>query len=157
MVAVVGIIAFAQLGPESSSGATSPAAVRQRATTLDAARASVPLPRSSSDPSPHTVMPPIDASRASRGSPRTVAPGATDDDTWAALARCESSGNPSARSGNGRYSGAFQFSDATWQGLGYEGRAADHPYGVQLEAAKRLQARSGWGQWPRCARRLGLR
>ena len=27
---------------------------------------------------------------------------------------------------------------------------------TQLQAAKRLQARSGWGQWPSCARRLGL-
>ena len=79
------------------------------------------------------------------------------DALWTALARCESSGNPSARSADGQYSGAFQFSDATWQSLGFDGRAAEAPYEVQLAAAKRLQARSGWDQWPRCARRLGLR
>jgi hypothetical protein len=26
-----------------------------------------------------------------------------------------------------------------------------------LAVAKRLQARSGWGQWPVCARKMGLR
>ena len=76
---------------------------------------------------------------------------------WAALARCESDGNPSARSAGGRYTGAFQFSNATWQSLGYSGSAADHPYEVQVAAAQRLQARSGWDQWPRCSRQLGLR
>lgn len=75
---------------------------------------------------------------------------------WTALARCESGGNPTSRSKTGRYTGAFQFSNATWQSLGYSGSAADHPYDVQLEGAQRLQARSGWGQWPRCARKLGL-
>jgi soluble lytic murein transglycosylase-like protein len=87
--------------------------------------------------------------RASRGGVR--------GDIWAALARCESGGNPAARSANGRYTGAFQFSDATWHGLGYDGSAADHSYDVQVAAAQRLQARSGWGQWPRCSRQLGLR
>ena len=37
------------------------------------------------------------------------------------------------------------------------GNPVDYDYGTQLAAAQRLQARSGWGQWPHCARRLGLR
>lgn len=78
-------------------------------------------------------------------------------DVWSALARCESGNNATSRSANGLYTGAFQFADATWQSLGYSGEAADHPYATQLEGAQRLQARSGWGQWPRCARKLGLR
>lgn len=77
-------------------------------------------------------------------------------DVWAALARCESGGNPRAVSSSGRYRGAFQFSLATWQSLGYAGDPIDHPYEVQLQAAQKLQARSGWGQWPSCARKLGL-
>lgn len=82
-------------------------------------------------------------------------------DVWTALASCESgdgrgSYDPTARSASGRYTGAFQFSDATWQSLGESGSAASHPYSVQLAAAKRLQARDGWGQWPRCSRKLGL-
>lgn len=88
---------------------------------------------------------------------RSSRPRVSGDGVWSALARCESSGNPGSVSADGRYSGAFQFSDATWHSLGMEGRAADHLYEVQLEAAKRLLARSGWSQWPRCSRRLGLR
>ncbi|HVF33453.1 MAG TPA: transglycosylase family protein [Acidimicrobiales bacterium] len=164
MLAVTGVVAFAQLGPDSSSGAASPSpssvvapaapavgrvAPRMRATAVDQARASLPLPKASlaDPPAPRRAVSP----RASRSS------GAGRGDVWAALARCESGGNPSARSANGRYTGAFQFSNATWQSLGYGGSAADHPYEVQVAAAQRLQARSGWGQWPRCARRLGLR
>lgn len=77
-------------------------------------------------------------------------------DIWGALARCESGGNPRAVSSTGRYRGAFQFSIATWQGIGETGDPIDYSYEHQLAAAKRLQARSGWGQWPRCSRRLGL-
>jgi hypothetical protein len=78
-------------------------------------------------------------------------------DIWAALARCESGGNPRAVSSSGSYFGAFQFSLNTWHGLGYSGNPIDYPYETQLAAAQKLQARSGWGQWPVCARKLGLR
>lgn len=94
------------------------------------------------------------APKVSRGTPRSTTVAASD--VWGALARCESGGDPLSRSAGGRYTGAFQFADATWRSLGYSGSAADHPYAAQLEGAQRLQARSGWGQWPRCARRLGL-
>lgn len=165
MVAVTGLVAFAQLGPDTSSGAASPpravarpasvpaspATPRVRATAVDHARSSLPLPRAAT-PAP-ARRPPARASRVSRASRS----GGVRGDVWAALARCESGGDPSARSANGLYSGAFQFSDPTWRSLGYGGRAADHPYATQVAAAKRLQARSGWGQWPRCSRRLGLR
>lgn len=87
--------------------------------------------------------------------PKPNRPPATGD-VWGALAACESGGNPGAHGGGGRYHGAFQFALATWRSLGYGGDPHEHSYEVQLEAAKRLQARSGWGQWPRCARRLGL-
>lgn len=163
MLAVTGLVAFAQLGPDSSLGAASPSATltptaasvdvttpRMRATAVDQARVSLPLPKTSiaSRPAPRRAVAPRAARSA--GAPER-------GDVWAALARCESDGNPAARSANGRYTGAFQFSNATWQSLGYGGSAADHPYDVQVAAAKKLQARSGWGQWPRCARRLGLR
>lgn len=89
--------------------------------------------------------------RAQRGAARS------DAGVWHALARCESNNNPRAVSASGTYRGAFQFSLSTWHSLGYGGDPIDHSYAVQLEAAKRLQARSGWGQWPKCSRRLGLR
>lgn len=163
MVVVTGLVAFAQLGPDSSSGAASPSPTsaiassagdggtpRVRSTAVDQARLSLPLPRAAVAARPARRR--AAAPRASR-----AAGVAVRADVWAALARCESGGNPSARSANGRYTGAFQFSNATWQSLGHAGSAADHPYEVQVAAAQKLQARSGWGQWPRCARRLGLR
>lgn len=78
-------------------------------------------------------------------------------DVWGALARCESGGNPKAVGGGGRFYGAFQFSPSTWRSLGYSGLPTDYDYGTQLAAAQKLQARSGWGQWPHCSRKLGLR
>jgi|SRR5579862_6471127 len=76
-------------------------------------------------------------------------------DVWAALRQCESSGNYADNTGNGYY-GAYQFSEATWESLGMTGRPSDAPPALQDQAAQRLQARSGWSQWPVCARRLGL-
>jgi hypothetical protein len=78
-------------------------------------------------------------------------------DIWGALARCESGGNPRAVGGGGRYFGAFQFTVGTWHSLGYGGNPVDYDYATQLVAAQRLVARSGWGQFPACSRRLGLR
>ena len=98
------------------------------------------------------------AQRAARSAPRVTEPRpAVSGDIWAALARCESGGNPRAVSKGGTYRGAFQFSLSTWRGIGESGDPIDHSYEHQLAAAKRLQARSGWGQWPVCSRRLGLR
>jgi resuscitation-promoting factor RpfB len=102
-------------------------------------------------PPPPTVPP-----RASR-SARVRYTGPITDDLFIRLSWCESGGRPDAVSRSGKYLGAFQFSMATWHGIGMTGSPIDYPFEVQLEAAKRLQARSGWGQWPTCARKLGLR
>jgi len=77
-------------------------------------------------------------------------------DVWARLRACESGGNYRINTGNGFY-GAYQFAAGTWHGLGYSGLPHQAPPEVQDAAAQRLQARSGWGQWPSCSRRLGLR
>ena len=80
------------------------------------------------------------------------APTNIGDDVWARLARCESGGNPRSVGGGGKYFGAFQFTLGTWQSLGFSGNPIDYSYEDQVTAAKRLQARSGWGQWPVCSR-----
>jgi membrane protein involved in colicin uptake len=90
--------------------------------------------------------------RASRSAPANVG-----GDVWGALARCESGGNPRAVGGGGRYFGAFQFDLSSWRGAGMSGNPIDYSYGDQLAAAKRWQAKAGWGAWPHCARKLGLR
>ena len=74
---------------------------------------------------------------------------------WLQLRECESGDNYQANTGNGFY-GAYQFSESTWTGLGYPGRPDLEPPSMQDQAAQRLQARSGWGQWPACSAALGL-
>ena len=78
-------------------------------------------------------------------------------DVWEALRNCEAGGNYSRNSGNGYY-GAYQFSAPTWRSMntGYE-FAHLAPPAVQDDAAKRLQASSGWGQWPACSKKIGVR
>lgn len=83
-------------------------------------------------------------------------PAPAGNDVWARLRQCEAGGNYAANTGNGYY-GAYQFSAGTWRSLGYPGLPHQAPPEVQDEAARKLQARSGWGQWPACSRRLGLR
>lgn len=77
-------------------------------------------------------------------------------DVWGALAQCESGGNPRAVSSNGLYYGLFQFSLGTWAAMGGSGLPSDASPEEQLQRAQALQARSGWGQWPACAAKLGL-
>jgi hypothetical protein len=74
---------------------------------------------------------------------------------WLQLRRCESSDNYAENTGNGFY-GAYQFSPSTWTGLGYPGRPDLESPAMQDQAAMKLQAQSGWGQWPACAVALGL-
>jgi Transglycosylase-like domain len=78
------------------------------------------------------------------------------DAAFAALRKCESGGNYKTATGNGYY-GAYQFDPGTWRTLGYSGLPSDAAPEVQDEAARKLQAKSGWGQWPACSRKLGLR
>ena len=77
-------------------------------------------------------------------------------DIWDALARCESGGNWSINTGNGYY-GGLQFSAATWRSVGGSGLPHQNSREEQIARGKILQARSGWGQWPACTRKLGLR
>lgn len=83
--------------------------------------------------------------------------GAVGGDVWAKLAQCESGGNPSAVSASGTYHGLYQFSVATWQSVGGSGLPSQASAAEQTQRAQALQARSGWGQWPHCSSKLGLR
>jgi hypothetical protein len=83
------------------------------------------------------------------------APAAPSGGAWYELRVCESGDNYAENSGNGYY-GAYQFLLSTWYALGFTGLPSEAPPAVQDEAARELQARSGWGQWPQCAAKLGL-
>lgn len=85
---------------------------------------------------------------------RSLAPPTAEN--FEKLKRCESRGDYSAVNSSNRYFGAYQFSVGTWQSLGYGGLPHLAPPSVQDEAAQRLQAKSGWRQWPGCARQLRL-
>ena len=93
---------------------------------------------------------------ASGGSAGTTGGSAGDDDVWAKLAQCESGGNPATNTGNGFY-GMYQFTLETWQSLGGTGYPHEADAATQTAMAKKLQAQAGWGQWPGCADKLGLR
>jgi uncharacterized protein YgiM (DUF1202 family) len=76
--------------------------------------------------------------------------------TWDELARCESSGNWSINTGNGYY-GGLQFSLQTWRGFGGTGMPHQASRLEQIKIAERVLAVQGWGAWPACSRKLGLR
>lgn len=113
------------------------------------APAPAPAPAPEPEPAPEPA-PVVDAAQA---------PAVPSDSVWDALAVCESSGNWAMNSGNGFY-GGIQFMHSTWVNMG--GRQwAEYPHQAtreqQIEVATRLQAQYGWGQWPACSARLGLR
>jgi uncharacterized protein YabE (DUF348 family) len=77
-----------------------------------------------------------------------------DSLNWAALARCESGGNPRAVGGGGQYFGLYQFSLGTWRSVGGPGHPLDASAAEQTYRAKRLYLRSGASPWPHCGRLL---
>jgi hypothetical protein len=85
----------------------------------------------------------------------TSASASVSESDLAKLRSCESGGNYQANTGNGYY-GAYQFALGTWQSLGFSGRPDQADPATQDAAVRKLQARSGWGQWPACSRRYGL-
>jgi peptidoglycan hydrolase-like protein with peptidoglycan-binding domain len=68
------------------------------------------------------------------------------------IAECESGGDPTAVSPDGRYRGKYQFTRATWRRLGGEGDPADAPEWLQDRLALKLYRQSGTAPWPACAR-----
>ena len=65
-----------------------------------------------------------------------------------AIAQCESSGNPSARSGP--YGGLFQFDQQTWASVGGTGDPAAASPAEQEQRAAMLYAQRGTQAWPVC-------
>ena len=86
-----------------------------------------------------------------------------DQNVWDQLAQCETGGNWSANTGNG-FGGGLQFAHtarwSTWNAYGGQ-EHTQHPWEAsreqQIEVAERVLQSSGYGAWPGCARKLGLR
>ncbi len=70
----------------------------------------------------------------------------------AAIAACESGGNPRAIGGGGLYRGKYQFSLSTWASVGGSGDPAAAPEAEQDMRAALLYARAGAAPWPVCGR-----
>ena len=78
---------------------------------------------------------------------------------WDRLASCESGGRWHIATGNGYY-GGLQFSASTWRGFGGTRYASSAHRASRLQhirVAERVRARQGWGAWPVCSRKVGLR
>ncbi|HET9655005.1 MAG TPA: ubiquitin-like domain-containing protein [Kineosporiaceae bacterium] len=78
--------------------------------------------------------------------------GSVDSLNWAALAKCESGGNPRAVNPAGYY-GLYQFSVSTWRSVGGSGNPIDAAPAEQTLRAKMLYQRGGARQWG-CGQKL---
>lgn len=76
--------------------------------------------------------------------------------TWEKLAECESGGDWSTNTGNG-FSGGLQFTPSTWKAFGGEGSAKNASKSEQIRVAENVLDGQGWGAWPACSEKLGLR
>lgn len=73
-------------------------------------------------------------------------------DRLAAIASCESGGNPRAISPGGKYRGKYQFDYGTWGTVGGSGDPAAAPEREQDARAARLYRSRGAQPWPVCGR-----
>ena len=84
---------------------------------------------------------------------------AATSDQWDRLAQCESGGNWSINTGNGFY-GGLQFTSGTWTGYGGDAFASTANKATreeQITIAARVAASQGWGAWPVCSVKAGIR
>lgn len=104
---------------------------------------------------PKTAPKPVATSVKSRTAVK-AAPVSSGSGVWDQLARCESGGNWSINTGNGYY-GGLQFSLSSWKAVGGSGLPSQASREEQISRAEMLKARQGWGAWPACTKKMGLR
>jgi hypothetical protein len=108
-------------------------------------------------PPPETTQaPPPPSSAKGQLNASAVPAGGT---IWDRLAGCESGHDWHINTGNGYY-GGLQFDYGTWlrNGGGKYAQRADYATREQqIEIAIVTQRRQGWGAWPSCSLKLGLR
>lgn len=84
------------------------------------------------------------------------APAVASGSAWDRIAACESGGNWHINTGNGFY-GGLQFTVSSWRAVGGSGLPSDASREEQIMRAQKLQAMQGWGAWPVCSVKAGLR
>ncbi len=107
------------------------------------------------EPEPKPEPKPVAREKSQKAAAKPKADVVATSGVWAQLAQCESGGDPTTNTGNGYY-GLYQFSQQTWVAMGGSGLPSDASASEQTMRAQKLQAQSGWGQWPGCAAKLGL-
>jgi hypothetical protein len=140
--------------PDQGLRLTVPADERAR---IDAWFAAIPPPLEP-ELAPARAAAPRAAPRAPTPAPAPRANAPTGS-VWDTIAACESGGNWAINTGNGYY-GGLQFTQGTWAaygGLEYAPRADLASPAEQIAVAERTLAGQGWGAWPSCASRAGLR
>ncbi|MGW3946475.1 resuscitation-promoting factor Rpf [Micrococcus endophyticus] len=78
---------------------------------------------------------------------------AATEETWDAIAFCESTNRWDINTGNGFY-GGLQFTLSSWQAVGGQGYPHHASKAEQIKRAEMLQDLQGWGAWPKCAASL---
>ena len=99
------------------------------------------------------------ASASAAAAPAASAPAVGGGSVWDTLAQCESGGNWAINTGNG-YQGGLQFSPSTWAAYGgtqFAPTANLASREQQIAIAEKTQASQGWGAWPACTAKMGLR
>lgn len=115
------------------------------------------IARGTKKPAPAASAPATTSARAATST--AAAPAVAGGSVWDSIAQCESGGNWAINTGNG-YQGGLQFSPSTWAGYGgteYAATADQATREQQIAVAERVQAAQGWGAWPACTARLGIR
>lgn len=123
----------AAVEPEVTPQPAPVAAVEQSVAPAPAAEVAVPAPT----PAPEAVV-------------------SSNAGVWDQLAQCESGGNWAINTGNGFY-GGLQFTLSSWQAVGGSGYPHQASKAEQIARAEQLLALQGWGAWPACTAKLGLR
>jgi len=105
---------------------------------------------------PETTTAPAAATYTAKPKYVARATSSASGSTWDRLAACESGGNWQINTGNGYY-GGLQFSLSSWRGVGGSGYPHQASKSEQIRRASMLKANGGWGHWPACSAKLGLR
>lgn len=150
-----------ELGREAAAEEAERAAAEAAAQAAREAAARAATTTTTTMPAPTTTAAPAvdDPSVPTTAPPTTTAPapGGPTAEQWAALRACESGGRYDAVSPSGRYRGAYQFSQATWDWVaswaqpalvGVDPAAASVP--DQDTMALALYGRQGSSPWPHC-------
>jgi resuscitation-promoting factor RpfB len=98
------------------------------------------------------TVPPVTEQATVGTKPKPSVSPTADGLNWAALAKCESGGNPRAVNPAGYY-GLYQFSLSTWRSVGGSGNPMDASPDEQTARAQTLYNKADAGQWG-CGRHL---